>query len=81
MAVDFTKGFWLSIYADRFAGAAPPLEMRVMVGGAAPPAPCCRTTAQLRRPPGKFALKLLTTWAAMGFRRAPLPAYPAITLD
>ncbi len=30
MFLDFTKGHWLSIFRNRFAQGAPPLEMRVM---------------------------------------------------
>ena len=65
---DFTKGFWVSIYRDRIA-AAPRPAMRVMTGdapddGALPDDGLPR----FRGRPGTFMLKLLATWAAMGFR-------------
>lgn len=67
--LDFTKGFWVSVYRDRVADASPP-SMRIMTGD---------TPADMRLPDdglprmrghsGRFMIKLLTTWAMMGFRR------------
>ena len=72
--LDFTKGHWLTIYRDRFPTGAPPLEMRVMTeerrGGIELP----DDLPNYDRHSGKFMLKLITAWIAMGLRR------PEITL-
>ena len=65
---DYTKGFWVSVYRDRVPDAPRP-TMRVMLSD-------LETGAQVpddglslfRNRPGSFMLKLITTWAAMGFR-------------
>ena len=73
---DFTKGFWVSIYRDRIDGAAAP-TMRVMTmdtpGGVALPDD---GLPRFRRRPGKFMLKLLTTWASLGFRTPKIAGVP-----
>ena len=65
---DFTKGFWLSLYRDRMPGAPEP-SMRVMTldvpAGVILPDD---GLPHVRRHSGRFLLKLLTTWARMGFR-------------
>lgn len=66
---DFTKGFWVSIYRDRLKAAPLPV-MRVMTGDV--PDDVMIPDDGLPRFRGrsrKFMLKLLTTWASMGFRR------------
>jgi hypothetical protein len=69
---DFTKGFWVSIYRGRVAGAPAP-SMRVMTGdapdGAAFPDD---GLPRFHSRPGRFFVKLLTTWAATGFRNPRL---------
>ena len=66
--LDFTRGFWASAYRDRVADAPPP-TMRLMTGDA----PGDVTLPddglpRLRGFSGRFMVKLLATWAMMGFR-------------
>jgi len=69
MFVDYTPGHWLTIFRDRLSGAAPRSQMLLMTrdkpDGAVLPngIPAYRTM-----PPG-FMVKLIVSWAAMGFRR------------
>ena len=69
MFLDFTSGHWLSLYRGRLRGDAPPLEMGVMAkdwpAGAAPLGGLPTYPAH----PARFMVRLLTAWAAMGFRR------------
>ena len=69
MFLDFTSGHWLTLYRDRLAEPAPPLEMGVMAKDR-PPGPA-RADGLPTYPaaPPKFMIKLLASWAAMGFRR------------
>lgn len=75
IALEFTKGHWLSVYSARIPeGERPPAEMRTIVGdrpaGVELPGdlPNCKT------PSGKFMWRLLTAWIAMGFRAPPIEA-------
>lgn len=73
---DFTKGFWVSIYSGRVIDAHVP-SMRVMTadapeGTAFPDDGVPRFHGR----PGKFLIKLLTTWAAIGFRHPRLAGVP-----
>jgi hypothetical protein len=73
---DFTKGFWVSIYRDRFEDAPLP-SMRVMTGDV--PRDVVLPDDGLPRfrgRPAKFMLKLLATWASMGFRTAKIAGMP-----
>lgn len=74
MFLDFTKGHWLAMYRNRFPADAPPVEMRVMTqdrrGGVTLPDDLPNYDGHS----GKFMLKLIAAWIAMGFRR------PEITL-
>jgi hypothetical protein len=79
MAVDFTKGFWLAIYADRLGDKAPPLEMRTMVKQRPTGVVLSSDVSNCEGHSGKFMLRLLSTWVGMGFRRPALPSYPSIT--
>jgi hypothetical protein len=72
--LDFTKGHWLTIYRDRFPTGAPPLEMRVMTAERRGGVELADDLPNYRGHSGKFMLKLLIAWIAMGFRR------PEITL-
>lgn len=66
--LDFTKGFWASVYRGRVADA-PPASVRVMIGDM--PADLVLPEdglPRMRRHSGRFMLKLLATWAGMGFR-------------
>ena len=69
---DFTKGFWVSVYRDR-APDAPKPNMRVMLSDLEPGAKVPDDgLPRFRNRPGSFLLKLLTTWASMGFRSAKI---------
>lgn len=73
---DFTKGFWVSIYRDRVKDAPAP-SMRVMMSDAPDGATLPDDgLPRFRGRPGKFLMKLLTTWAAMGFRNPRLVGVP-----
>lgn len=74
MFLDFTRGHWLTIYRDRFARGAPPLEMRVMTEQRPAGIELADDVPNYARHSGKFMLKLVAAWMAMGFRR------PEITL-
>lgn len=73
---DFIRGFWISIYCGRVTDAPPP-SMRVMTadtldGTAFPDDNVPRFSGR----PWKFLLKLLATWATLGFRNPPLAGVP-----
>jgi hypothetical protein len=74
MLVDFTKGHWLSIYRNRFPAGAPPLEMRVMTKQRRAGVALADDLPNYGGHSGKFMLRLIAAWIAMGFRR------PEITL-
>ena len=72
MFLDYTPGHWLTFYRDRLPKDARPIEMRVMTkdlpAGSALPA---GAPAYPTFPP-KAMIRLLTAWAATGFRRPKL---------
>jgi hypothetical protein len=72
--LDFTRGHWLTMYRDRFPAGAPPLEMRVMTQERRDGTEFADDLPNYGRHSGKFILKLIAAWIAMGFRR------PEITL-
>jgi hypothetical protein len=73
---DFTKGFWVSIYRDRIADAPAP-SMRVMTSDVADGVSFPDGgVPRFRGRPGKFLVKLLATWLAMGFRNPRLAGVP-----
>ena len=69
MFLDFTPGHWLTVFRGRLAENAPEPQMRVMTKdrpeGVALPADI---PAYDTMPPG-FMIKVIVSWAAMGFRR------------
>jgi hypothetical protein len=69
MFLDFTKGHWLSMFRNRFAAGVPPLEMRVMTAERRAGVVLADDVPNYPRHSGKFMLKLITAWIAMGFRR------------
>jgi hypothetical protein len=69
MFLDVTKGHWLSIYRNRFAAAAPPLEVRLMTKERRAGVELADDLPNYRGHSGKFMLKLIAAWIAMGFRR------------
>ena len=73
---DFIKGFWVSIYRDRIA-AAPQPSMRVMTADAPDDAALpADGLPRFRGRPGTFMLKLLATWASIGFRTPRIVGVP-----
>jgi hypothetical protein len=69
MALDFTKGHWLSVYRDRLPGEVPALEACVMTQDKLPTATLPANVPAYATHSGKTMGKLLSAWAAMGFRR------------
>jgi hypothetical protein len=74
MFLDFTKGHWLSMFRNRFPTGAPPLEMRVMTKERRVGVELADDLPNYNGHSGKFMVKLIAAWIAMGFRR------PEITL-
>lgn len=75
VALEFTKGHWLSVYAARLAeGERPAAEMRTIVGDRPAGVELPGDIPNYRTPSGKFMWRLLTAWIAMGFRAPPLEA-------
>jgi hypothetical protein len=69
MYLEFTKGHWLSVYRKRIAIGAPPIEMRVMTKDRPADVALANDMPNYDTHSGKFMLKLLGAWVAMGFRR------------
>lgn len=73
VALEFTKGHWLSIYSARLAEAErPAAEMRTIVGDRPAGVELADDIPNYKSPSGKFMWRLLTAWAAMGFRAPPI---------
>jgi hypothetical protein len=68
MFLDFTKGHWLTLYRGRLPESAPPLEMRVMTSERREGVELPGDAPNYATYSGRFMWKLLTAWAAMGFR-------------
>ena len=68
MFLDVTKGHCLSMFRNRFP-AAPPLELRVMTKERRAGVELVDDVPNYSGHSGKFMLKLITAWIAMGFRR------------
>jgi hypothetical protein len=58
-----------SMFRNRFAAGVPPLEMRVMTAERRAGAELADDVPNYPRHSGKFMLKLIAAWIAMGFRR------------
>jgi hypothetical protein len=69
MFLDFTKGHWLTMYRNRFPAGAPPLEMRVMTRDRRDGVALADDLPNYDGPSGKFMLRLIAAWIAMGLRR------------
>lgn len=75
IALEFTKGHWLSVYSGRIAEAErPAAEMRTIVGDRPDGVELPGDIPNYRTPTGKFMWRLLKAWAAMGFRAPPIEA-------
>ena len=68
MFLDFTKGHWLSMYRLRFPTDAPEIEMRVMTRNRRASVALASDVPNYRGQSGRFMMKLLAAWIAMGFR-------------
>jgi hypothetical protein len=69
MFADFTKGHWLTVYRGRVPADTPPASMRIMTAERPEGVELPDDVANYRGRSGKFMLKLLGVWLAMGFRR------------
>ncbi|MEJ0028227.1 MAG: hypothetical protein WDN01_19535 [Rhizomicrobium sp.] len=69
MFLDFTKGHWLSIYRKRLPDGAPPIEMRINTKERRADVVLRDDVPNYDGYPGRFMLKLILAWIAMGFRR------------
>jgi hypothetical protein len=76
MFLDFTKGHWLTLYRDRLPEGAPPLEMRVMTADRRAGVELPEDVPSYAKYSGRFMWKLLTAWAAMGFRAPKVETGP-----
>lgn len=75
IALEFTKGHWLSVYSARIPeGERPPAEMRTIVGDRPAGVKLPDDIPNYKSPSGKFMWRLLTAWAAMGFRAPAIEA-------
>src|SRR5258708_21692390 len=74
MFLDFPKGHWLSMFRNRFPTGAPPLEIRVMTKERRVGVELADHLPNHRGHSGKFMLKLIAAWIALGLRR------PEVTL-
>jgi len=77
--MDFTKGHWLSLYRCLWTDATlPPIEMRTMSGDALEGVVLSTDVPNPKRHTFTFFFKLLSAWAAMGFKVPRLPANPPL---
>ena len=74
MFLDFTRGHWLTMYRNRFSADAPRPEMRVMTQDRRAGVELADDLPNYDRHSGKFMVRLIAAWIAMGLRR------PEITL-
>jgi hypothetical protein len=76
MFLNFTRGHWLAVYRGRLPSDIPPATMRTMTAerpeGVILPDDMANHSGQS----GKFMLKLLGAWMAMGFRRPTVDGVP-----
>jgi hypothetical protein len=76
MCVDFTKGHWLTVYRGRLPSDIPPAAMRLMTAERPEGVVLPNDMANYPGRSGKFMLKLLRAWVAMGFRRPAVEGVP-----
>jgi hypothetical protein len=76
MFLDFTKGHWLTVYRGRLPNDIPPATMRMMTAERPEGVILLDDMANYPGHSGKFMLKLLRAWIAMGFRRPAIAGVP-----
>jgi hypothetical protein len=76
MFLDFTKGHWLTIYRGRLPNEIPPATMRMMTAERPEGVILPDDMANYPGHSGKFMLKLLGAWMAMGLRRPAVDGVP-----
>jgi hypothetical protein len=76
MFLDFTKGHWLTVYRDRLPDDIPRATMRMMTAERPEGVILPDDMANYPGHSGKFMLKLLGAWMAMGFRRSAIDGVP-----
>jgi hypothetical protein len=76
MFVDFAKGHWLSLYRGRLPDDISPPAVRVMTAERPEGVILPEDMANYPGHSGKFMLKLLRAWMAMGFRRPAVDGVP-----
>jgi hypothetical protein len=76
MFVDVTVGHWLTIYRGRLPNNIPPATMRLMTVERPKDVMLPDDMPNYPGRSGKFMLKLLRAWAAMGFRRPAIEGVP-----
>ncbi|WP_338700431.1 hypothetical protein V5279_20525 [Bradyrhizobium sp. 26S5] len=76
MFLDFTRGHWLTLYRGRLLGDIPPATMRMMTADRPEGVILPDDIANYPGHSGKFMLKLLGAWMAMGFRRPAVEGVP-----
>jgi hypothetical protein len=76
MFLDFTKGHWLTVYRGRVPGDMPPAIMRMMTAERPKGVILADDMANYPGHSGKFMLKLIGAWMAMGFRRPAVEGVP-----
>ena len=69
MLLEFTKGHWLTFYRGCLPEEIPALEMRVMTEDKPAAVTLHNDLPNHATRSSKFMWKLLSSWAAMGFRR------------
>jgi hypothetical protein len=69
MFVDFTPGSWLTVFRNRLAGQPCKSQMQVMTKDKLEGVVLSGDTPAYDTMPPSFMIKLLLSWAAMGFRR------------
>jgi len=69
MFVDFTPGHWLTIFRRRLPAQAPKSQMRVMTRDKPDGVELSGDIPAYDTMPPFFMIKLVLSWAAMGFRR------------
>jgi len=76
MFLDFTKGHWVTVYRGRLPDGMPPATMRLMTAERPEGVVLPDDMANYPGHSGKFMLKLLGAWLAMGFRRPAIEGVP-----